>query len=265
MATTAEIYAVYGDIGGAHETLPAMQLLEKDGVAVKHFVLGERAQAGINVLEKARVPYESRGPEADDKPAVIVVGTSETAVEGQIEWTKFGEEKNIPVVWVEDLWGCGEHKSTQGVCPTVMCVVDDIATRVARSVRPTLATEVVGKYSFGALAKKLANAEEIRTKTREQLAARLGIRDFSGKIVTYGSGGEVPARAYAHLQALGEHGGLASCCDDEVIFVPRFHPKLPEADKRQLRIEALKVGTYVVMGARHRYGSRHARFRRQSG
>jgi hypothetical protein len=245
--STPGVYAIYGDIGGAKEVLPAVQLLAKEGVLVKHFVLGERARAGTDVLEPAGVSYEKRGPETGDKPAVIVCGTSETAPEGLIEWTKFGRDRSIPVIWVEDLWGAGEHKRTQVVSPNVMCVIDEIAAHIAQGVRPDIQTEVVGKPSFAALAKKLENVEQIRETTRAQLAARLGIRNFEGKIVTYGSGGEVPARAYLHLKALCEDGGLGSYYDGEVIFVPRFHPKLAEDDKRRLRVEALKVGAYVVM------------------
>ena len=238
------VYAIYGDIGGAKETLPAMQAVSKKGVVVRHFVSGDRARAGIDVLDKALVPYETRGPQTDDKPALIVVGTNATAVQGQIGWTKFGRDRGIPVLWIEDLWGAGETEKTQVVSPDTMCVIDTIAGRIAQNVRPHMQVNVVGKPSFAALAKKLENLEESRATTRAQLAARLGITNFNGHIVTYGSGGEVPTRVYIHLQALRD---LGLSTNKEVIFVPRFHPKLSDDDKQHVRILSFTVGTYVVM------------------
>ncbi len=246
MCSMKSVYAIYGDIGGAKEVLPAMQVLAERGTQVNHFVYGDRARAGTDVLEAAGIPYETRTPVPSDRPSVIVVGTSATAVEGQIAWTRFGEENNIPVIWVEDLWGTGESQKTRDVSPDIMCVVDDIAARIAKGVRSHIQTEVVGKPSFGALANKLHDVEQIRATTRAQIAARLGIKDFDGHIVTFGSGGEVPARAFAHVEALCDHGGLDAVTNKEVIFVPRLHPKLPEKDKRELRILAQAVGSYVV-------------------
>ena len=89
------VYAVVGDIGGAREVLPAMQMLEKKyGTEIKWFVDASlKAKAGTDVLDKAGIVYETRWPVPDDNPDVVVYGTSETAIDAQMMWSAFGRTR----------------------------------------------------------------------------------------------------------------------------------------------------------------------------
>lgn len=224
------VYGVFGDIGGANEGIPALEEVVKRGVPIRYFVSPEdRAKAG-DVLKKRNLPYEQRLPEPHDNPKVIVIGTSATAAQGQIEWTQFGKEKGIPVIWVEDLWGTGERKRTRGVSPDVMCTLDsEIATQIVRSVRPDIRVEAVGKHTFEMLAKYRENPKEMVQKVRKELMGRLEERAI---MVTYWSGGESAERVEEHLKSLK---WLDRLTNQAVVFAPRFHPKLPAEAKEHLR------------------------------
>lgn len=224
--------------------MPAVQALEKIGVSTQFFVdPGQLAKAGTEVLLKNGRDYQSRFPHPEDRPKVILIGTSATAVEGQIAWTKFGREKSIPVIWVEDLWGTGEREATRSVSPDVMCTLDEIAAKIVRSVRPDIRVEITGKPTFGGLAKYIPAQSEIATSVRAQLMEQMGFSDPNALLVTYWSGGEDAKRVEAHLKALH---GLDELTDRKVIFAPRLHPNLPADSKEHLMKLASHGNCYVA-------------------
>lgn len=215
-----QIYAIGGDIGGMKEIYEGMRVLESRGVGVGYFIDAEsRAKAGTDFLAKLKTPvsYETRGPLLSDHPRVIVIGTSATAVTGQVDWTTYGHEQGIPVVWVEDLWGTGERAGTLSVRPDEMLVIDEMAAQIARIVRPGLKATVVGKPSFG----KLPSIEErvgIRAQVRNDLD--LSPDDF---LITVGFGGDPAERAVLQLPQF-----IQLFEPYNVVLAWRFHPKHPD-------------------------------------
>jgi hypothetical protein len=203
------------------EVYEGMQILEKHGVSVKYFVDADtHAKAGTDLLAKLKNPvfYETRGPLPADRPKVIVVGTSATAVSGQVAWTEHGHKNGIPVVWVEDLWGTGERAEVLSVRPDEMLVIDEIAARIAVTVRPRLKTTVVGKPSFG----ELPSTEET-VGIRAQVRSNLGLspEDF---LLSVGFGGDPAVRTITQLPLL-----LKLFQAYNVVVAWRFHPKHPDA------------------------------------
>ena len=247
MSAEAKVFAVVGDIGGCKEVLPAVQELEKMGVSLEFFVdPGQKAKAGTEVLLKAGRDYQSRFPHPEDRPKAILIGTSATAVEAQIEWTKFGRENGIPVIWLEVLWGTGEREATRSVSPDVMCTLDEIAARIVSSVRPDIRVEITGKPTFGGLAKYIPTQSEITASIRKQLMDQVGLTDNNALFVTYWSGGEDPKRVEEHLKALHKLDRLIT--HRNVIFAPRLHPKLP-ADSKENLMKLAFHGNYYIADA----------------
>lgn len=243
------VYAVVGDIGGAKEVLPAMQVFQKIyGTAVRWFVDSSlKAKAGTEVLNKAGISYESRDPESSDHPRVIVVGTSATAVGSQIAWTKYGRENNIPVIWVEDLHGTGSVKNVRSVSPNLMVVIDEIASRCAKEIRPGLETSVLGKPSFANLPVLLKRAPEIRAAVRKELG--LGEDEF---LVHCMFGGEPQERAWAQVWELINRAHVIRACiytNRNIFVMCRFHPKHPDVEKLRSRTAAV-LDTLFIDGAR---------------
>ncbi|OGL72390.1 hypothetical protein A3D72_00970 [Candidatus Uhrbacteria bacterium RIFCSPHIGHO2_02_FULL_57_19] len=220
-----DVYIVVGDIGSAKELVLAAPRLVEQGAGISWFADPE-GKAASAVLAKGKIEFASRGPEKGDRPDVILIGTSGSAVDFQITWTRFGKEQGIPVVWLEDLWGTGEREGTRCVAPDVMLVNDEAAREIAHSVRPTMRIYAVGKPTFETLPGFANRGAEVRAEVRSRL--RLANPDL---LVTYWSGGEKPDRAEEHVRALsfqGEFGGRRHH------FAPRLHPKLPDAVRGNL-------------------------------
>lgn len=235
----AKVYAVCGDIGGTKEVIPAAAELMARGVSVEWFI-DPNGKGGPDVLAKpevltklgvtakaypewgrAGVAYETREPNENDCPDLIMVGTSATAAYAQIKWTNFGKKHGIPVLWVEDLHGTGSRKALHDVWPDAMCVIDEAAQSIAQTVRRGLTTHVTGKPSFENLSDLISRKAEICTKVREEL--KLAETDF---FVTWLFGGEPAARSNTQLDyfedSLSEHTYPG-------VFNLRFHPKHPDS------------------------------------
>ncbi len=222
------VVGVFGDIGSCREGLPALRLLQERGIIVKYFVSAEpQAKAGTEVLAKAGIQFETRDPQLEDKPKAIIIGTSSTAVQAQIKWTSFGKEKGIPVIWVEDLWGCGEWMQTRSVSPNVICTLDEIAKKIVLIARPDIRVEVVGKPTFGNFVKYIPVINEFTSLMRKLICERAGVDEEGAIVVTYSSGGN-PERVKAQLEALRD---LDALIDRKVIFVPRLHPTFLNRDE----------------------------------
>lgn len=221
------VYAIGGDIGGMKEVHEGMNRLQGICVDVTYFIDNDPlAKAGTDFLAKQNPPvsYETRGPIDSDCPNIIVIGTSATAFSGQIAWTRYGHDKGIPVVWVEDLYGTGERQGTLEVSPTVMLVVDAIAAEIANKIRPKVKTIIVGKPTFG----KLPNEEQsavMRERIREELM--IGVQEF---LLTITFGGDPAERAIAQLPLIIEKLRLMKLQGINVACAFRFHPKHPQKD-----------------------------------
>lgn len=215
------VYAVVGDIGAAKEMYAGIMALPPE-VEVRWFVdPAVNAKAGTEFLAKLKNPvlYEIRGPEAGDKPDLIVIGTSVTSCNGQIAWTKWGFGR-YPVVWVEDLWGTGEYPSVLCVRPDEMLVVDEMAARIARGVRFGLKTTIVGKPTFGTIP-NASRQVKIRRHVRKQF-----LIEKDEFLLTIQFGGDLPERT---LTQLPEIVGLLRSLSVVVAF--RFDPKHPWKEK----------------------------------
>ena len=219
------VYIVVGDIGSAKELVPAAGELVKRGADVSWFA-DPQGKAASAVLAKGKIDFFSRGPQEDDHPDVILIGTSASAIDFQIAWTRFGKDKGVLVIWLEDLWGTGEREGTRIVDPDVMLVNNQAALEIALSVRPTMRVIPVGKPTFEALPEFARRAAEISAAIR----SRHGITD-ADFLVTYWSGGEKADRAEEHVRALSIQGEF---CGRRHHFAPRLHPKLPDTVRGKL-------------------------------
>lgn len=221
------VAAVVGDIGGAKELLPAMQILEKRNLCIQWFVdPGPEARAGV-ILTNAGVSYEKRLPDPNDKPSVIVVGTSATAVSAQIIWTRFGREKGIPVIWLEDWFGTGSRKNTQVTAPNMMLTIHPIAEGIARNVRMDLPTKTVGKPSFSRIPTLIEKRLEIREQARRELRIMEG--EFLVHWIFTGAPAERPWEQIEEFRRAGNQLAGSS-----TLMMPRFHPK----HLKKVRLEA---------------------------
>lgn len=218
------VAVVVGDLGGCKELLGAVKLLEERGVKCIWFC--DSSGKAADVLNKNDIAFHYRLPEQNDWAGdFILVGTSASAVEAQIVWTNYGHKNNIKVCWMEDLYGTGERKAVASVSPDVMLVIDETAKKIAQRVRPEVPTMVVGKPIFADLAIKLQKKSEIRQKIHSDLKIPDGT-----PLLTYTSGGEIPARVVEHMRmlmfVLEPRKGF--------VFAPRFHPKLPVVLREEL-------------------------------
>ncbi len=217
------IIAVFGDIGGCKETVPALALLKERGHAIDIVIDGGPLAKALTVLPDSLGPtMTGRMPVVTDAPDAIVIGTSATAAFAQNSWTDFGRSRGIPVVWVEDLYGTGEREIVRASGgPDVLCVIDDAAAGIARAVWPKAAIAICGKPTFARLNAMIADQPKIRRTVRDRLALKEG-----EKLLTFFSGGQSPAdelRAVDGMYALRETRGLR--------MAMRLHPKLATADR----------------------------------
>lgn len=240
MSRAYEIYVVVGDIGSAKDLVSAGEELAEYGHLIK-WIADPKGKAASDVLTKKGIIFESRSsPIATDRPEIILIGTSASAVEAQIAWTQYGHEKSIPVIWYEDLWGTGEREATIGVNPDIMLVIDETAEKIAKTVRPNLKTKVVGKPTYEQLNNFIAKTPEIRRKIHDELKVRP--LNF---LVSYWSSGEDPSRAKTHLNILKE---LSAIDGHQIILAPRLHPKLAEDIKKELW-DICRSGQCIVVDA----------------
>jgi len=219
------IAVVVGDIGGANELMPVVDRLKGGNHLIAWFV-DEKGKAR-SVLQQAAIPISSCDPGKDaGRFDVIVVGTSATAVDAQIEWTRAGLEKKVPVVWYEDLWGAA-GKVVKEVSPNHLLVVDGLAAEIARRVRPDLKCTDVGKPTFARLGEFTAErVAEVRHQLRSELRVPSG-----AFLLVYWSGGD-ETRVREHLEMLAAVKEEVGRTTPEMDFrcAPRLHPKLAGRD-----------------------------------
>lgn len=239
------IYCVVGDIGGAKEVMLVSRELERRGAVIKWFLdSSPKAKAG-DVLKKAGIAYETREPNENDKMGMILIGTSATAMSAQMEWTKWGKERGVPVLWMEDLHGTGSRANSRSVAPDAMLVIDEMAEKIAQKIRPNLRTFVVGKPTFSD-PKEMPNrdcGDDIRYEIYDKLNLHCGkYGDEKDKLVVIGFGGDPAERAEAQLgDILKEMTNWIM--KDEIVVAWRFHPKHPK--KEEMYLQAM-VGTAVL-------------------
>lgn len=215
------IIAVFGDIGGCKETVPALALLKKHGTGIEIVLdAGPQSRAGTVLPPDIGPTSQGRMPVDGDAPDAIVVGTSATAVGAQIVWTDWGRARGIPVIWVEDLYGTGERASVRGCAgPSHMCVIDAAARDIASRAWPHASMAVCGKPSFGHLGELIARQVDVRQQVRERLDVRAGER-----LLTWFSSGErgedEMSTAVGGIEPLRHQAGLR--------VAARLHPKLAE-------------------------------------
>ncbi len=238
------ILAVVGDVGGATELLPALDILAREHKVTT--VLDPAGKAGA-VLEKAGVAWVAHDPAGGELPFcdVVAVGTSATANGAQVAISRLARAAGIPVVWVEDLYGCGSRipEGTRVACaPDVFCAIDEAAARIARGTWPHARIAVTGKPSWSHLPAMLARREGIRMAVRQ----RLGLV-HDEVLLTHWQGGmdaEVERQAFDVIRGLRIIPGL------RVAFRP--HGKLkPDAAREAMIAEAARWEGYVCAGAVH--------------
>lgn len=216
------IVAVFGDIGGCTETLPALEILNRREFAIEAILSqGGKAESVLNVAGAAAgVPVLSGDRLNGHIPDAIVVGTSATAIDAQLAWTDWGRRHGIPVIWVEDLYGCAEREAVRGCGgPNVLCVIDEAAAAIARNGWPLAKIAVCGKPSFERVGALLAQQDTIRAQVRSKLDVNPRER-----LLTWFSGGERPDEEIMTLiegiEPLQKYAGLR--------IAVRVHPKIPE-------------------------------------
>lgn len=220
---------IVGDIGATKDLIPAARELKKLSCKVTWSV--DPAGKGHNLLSAENIPYGERDASLEaGNYDVIVIGTSATAVEEQIEWTKQGKKAGTPVIWYEDLWGTGQRPATRSVNPDVMLTVGKTASGIARHVRPNIQVQAVGKPSFEEITYYHSRIDE----TRERIRGELGIKN-DDIVVLYWGGGEQD-RVKLHLEALM---GIEEVYSRRVIHLPRLHPKMPGRDEAWSHLQTL--------------------------
>jgi hypothetical protein len=216
------IAMVVGDLGSAYEMILAAPELEKRGAKLEWFA--DIEGKGRNALQNAAISYigltfedVSYWQARHTKMDAYLVGTSATVNKLKISATQFGITVGIPVFWLEDLWGTGEHMNSRSVSPNVMLVNDNLAGEIALSVRPDIKVVAVGKPTFEKYLSMRERADEIRTNIRKQLGVPDGLA-----LITMSFGGDPLERSEAQvpevLSALKSFG-------DSVVVAWRFHPK----------------------------------------
>ena len=223
-----KIVAVFGDIGGCKETLPALQILRERGFTVGTVVSeGGKAVSVLTTSQATSDSFLSNGSIDGRILDGIVVGTSATAGSAQIAWTDWGRSHAIPVIWVEDLYGTGERTAVRGSAgPDVLCVIDEMAADIARRGWPKAKVVVCGKPTFKRVGVLLAQQDTIRAQVREKLNI-----DARERLLTWFSGGERPEEEIATLiegiEPLQKYNGLR--------VAARVHPKMPEPALGEIR------------------------------
>ncbi len=219
-----KITVVVGDIGAAKELVPVVEVLRKKGHQVAWIV--DRLEKARAILNDVCVPVTDCVPEHADKFDIIAVGTSATAVQAQIEWTRAGHNKGVMVAWYEDLWGTGERSVTREVDPDCMLVINQAAAEIARQVRPGLDCRVVGKPTFKILTTyTIERVAEIRNHAR----SGLGMAD-NNVLIVYWSGGDYE-RAKVHLDWFVKLLAGLKLSSGALKIALKIHPKMIRGDE----------------------------------
>ncbi|TAK05584.1 hypothetical protein EPO33_00325 [Patescibacteria group bacterium] len=222
------IIAVFGDIGGCKETVPALALLKKRRVGIEIVLDASPQSKAATVLPPDLGPTsQGRMPVDGDAPDAIVVGVSATAVGAQIAWTDWGRSRGIPVIWIEDLYGTGERASVRGCAgPSVLCAIDEVAGGIAHQAWPDAQIVVCGKPTFAHVGQLIARQVDVRERVRTALGLRT-----AEKLLTWYSGGDRPAEELATviegIEPLQKH--------PELRVAARVHPKMAEPVLGQIR------------------------------
>jgi hypothetical protein len=242
------IAVVVGDIGGCKELLPVVKILEQRGHTIAWHA-DSSGRAGTDVLTKAGIPFDNLIPGDHticDIPDLILVGTSATATRSQSFWTDFGNQKTIPVIWFEDLYGTAQVGSAnKSSTPDTIIVIDDVAAQIAKNARPSVNIFIGGKPTYGSLHNRLAGVFEERKQVRKYI----GITAPDGTpvnhfLTTYVSMGEDPDRVEKHIRAIG----YAVQCEKpkDLRIALRFHPKLKAHFEKFNALAQEHVGDHLV-------------------
>lgn len=232
------ILAVVGDIGGAKELLPALDLLEAERDVT---LMADTAGAAKDMLEKAGRPWVAFDPTSGELPFcdVLAVGTSATASEAQVALTRAARREGVPVVWVEDLYGCGSRvpvREPAGIAPDLFCVIDGIAAEIVRRSWPGVPITVCGKPSWGFLADLVARRAELRSEVRAQLGLAPG-----AVLLTCWHGGENPADERLTLETIGMFRNVP-----RLRLAMRLHPKMQADALAAMRADLAAWGAVCV-------------------
>jgi hypothetical protein len=218
-STTRRVAFVVGDIGSTKELVLASREILPEEMAVDWYVDQKGKAQGL--LQDGGIEFETiaGGKRREwSQYGAVVVGTSATAYTAQKQVTQQAKEADVPVVWYEDLWGTGERPEVKDVSPDKMFVIDKEAVEIARSARPEIEVEVVGKPSFASL----VHFTNVRVgEVRRTLRERLEIPQDQ-MVVTVWTGGD-RTRVVKQLQALFAIHEIMM----DIVVIYRLHPKLP--------------------------------------
>ncbi len=199
-----------GDIGACKELLPVATLLKKENYSIV-WVADPQGKAQT-LLTREHIPFITGEP-IQQEPNLVLVGTSATARGAQISWSNFARQKNVPLVWYEDVYGTAAVSLGSGPEPDTLIVIDKSADQIASTRMKSAKVLVGGKPTYEDLRSpahriKLANAGR----------KKLGLQE-NECITSFISSGENSERVRAHIQAL-----YPALKGNKVII--RLHPKL---------------------------------------
>ncbi len=222
MPEQAGVIIIVGDAGPCLELIPVAALLKERKIPVLWIVdSGPQAQAGM-ILSRHGIPFEMRGPNLGDDPAVILFGYSTKAIDAQRVWTGWVMTRRvkggpiIPVVGYDDLFVNAIRPDVMGAEPDEILVISPLAEEIVRRRRPNTKITVVGKSLH------IPDDRE-RQEKRAALRAKynLGADDF---LVAFGFAGEPADHAPVQVD---EILWQRSMFHPETIFAFRFHPAHP--------------------------------------
>ena len=213
---------VVGDLGSCRELLFITPMLIRWGYTLVWFA--DPQGKAKDYLTKEEVQFREELPSLEERPNLVLIGTSVSAWQFQVAMTERGHQWGSPVLWLEDLHGTGARLPVRCVNPDVMLVIDEVAETITHRTRPGVKTYVIGKPTFADLSP--IQGSDIRSRIRNENG--IGQRDI---LVSYWSGGEIPERAEQQLQALVTFANLHR---DRVVLVPRLHPKLPSGFRDEM-------------------------------
>jgi hypothetical protein len=202
---------VIGDIGGTKAVLAVIAKLKEFGHEVQ--IVADPKGLGKSTLDDQHLPYEEFGHAGLTKPDLLLVGTSATALNAQVEITGWCKNQKVPIVWLEDFWGTAivalcQHKMAR---PNYLFTLDAAGSR-----HMGIEYIVTGNPALDRLA--TWNVAEARKRVRQAM----GIPDDTHIVSYFGPGYEAkyPARVFESLALL-----VPDLVQTGATFLPVLHPK----------------------------------------